>query len=97
MGCPAHRRNRFEALYDLLDPVEIQQAEVLGKALRFASMLAADEIENMGELRWFPKKKRLELLLAKHALDLFGEVAESRFKSLAASLGAEAVVKKQRG
>ena len=88
---------RFEALYGLLSPAEIQQAEVLGKALRFASMLAADEIENMGELRWFPKKKRLELRLAKHAIDLFGEVAEARFKSLAASLGAEGIVKKKRG
>jgi len=88
---------RFEALYDLLSPAEMQQAEVLGKALRFASMLAADEIENMGELRWFPKKKRLELRLARHAVDLFGEVAEARFRSLAASLGAEAVVKNQRG
>ena len=42
----------------------------------------------MGELRWFPKKKLLELKLARGSEALFGEVAEARFKSLVSALGA---------
>ena len=87
---------RFEPLFDLLDPQDIQQAEILGKAIRFASMLAADEAKMMGELRWFPKKKRLELRLPERSMGLFGEVAQARFNSLCASLGAVPVVKKAR-
>ncbi len=87
---------RFEPLYDLLGEEDILQAEILGKAMRFASMLAADAPDLMGELRWFPKKKQLELHLPPRAMGLFGEVAQSRFNSLAQSLQAEAIVKKKR-
>ncbi len=88
---------RFEPLYDLLSPADLAQAEVLGKAMRFASMLAADDAKAMGELRWFPKKKVLELWLPKTSLGLFGEVAEGRFNALAMALEAEPVVKRRRG
>ncbi len=84
---------RFSPLFDLLAPEDIAQAEVLGKAMRFASMLAADDAPSMGELRWFPKKRKLELWLPPRSTVLFGEVAEARFNSLASSLGAEAAVK----
>jgi len=47
----------------------------------------------MGQMRWFPKKKLLELHLSKAASPLFGEVAEARFLSLAASLGAQTDVR----
>lgn len=87
---------RFEPLFDLLSEKDMAQAEVLGKGLRFASMLAADDARLMGELRWFPKKKLLELRLPQRAIGLFGEVAEARFQALAAALGAEPVVKRQR-
>lgn len=87
---------RFEPLFNLLGEKDIAQAEVLGKALRFASMLAADDARLIGQLRWFPKKKRLEIWLPARSFGLFGEVAESRFRALAAALGAEPVVKKQR-
>jgi len=87
---------RFEPLFSLLSPRDLAQAEVLGKAMRFASMLAADDPAMMGELRWYPKKKLLELRLPTPARDLFGEVAEARFATLAAALGAEPVVRMQR-
>lgn len=87
---------RFEPLFDLLSERDMAQAEVLGKGLRFASMLAADDAKLMGELRLYPKKRLLELRLPHPAIGLFGEVAEARFQALAMSLGAEPVVKKQR-
>jgi len=87
---------RFEPLFELLQPKDIAMAEVLGKGLRFASMLAADDARLMGELRWFPKKKQLEIRLPTRSMGLFGEVAESRFRTLAAALDAEPVVTKLR-
>ncbi|MCG6903993.1 MAG: exopolyphosphatase, partial [Rhodobacter sp.] len=87
---------RFEPLFDLLSEKDIAMAEVLGKGLRFSSMLAADDADLIGELRWFPKKKKLELRLPKRAMGLFGEVAEARFQALAEALGGEPVVKQIR-
>ena len=87
---------RFEPLFELLEARDISQAEVLGKGLRFASMLAADDAAMIGELRWFPKKKLLELWLPKRSDGLFGEVAEARFRALSAALGAEPIVKRLR-
>jgi exopolyphosphatase/guanosine-5'-triphosphate,3'-diphosphate pyrophosphatase len=66
---------------------------VLGKAMRFGAMLWMSEGEQPGELRWFPKKKVLELWLTQEASPLFGEVAKARFESLAGSLGARTEVK----
>jgi len=84
---------RFEHLYDLIDERDRHQAEVLGKAMRFGAMLWMSEGEQPGELRWFPKKKVLELWLTQEAAPLFGEVAKARFDSLAGSLGARTEVK----
>ncbi len=83
---------RFEDLYALLTPEDRQQAEVLGKAMRFGAMLWLSPDQQLGELRWYPRKKRLELRLSAEARPLFGEVAEARFRSLANSLGAETQV-----
>jgi exopolyphosphatase/guanosine-5'-triphosphate,3'-diphosphate pyrophosphatase len=47
----------------------------------------------LGKIRWFPKKKKLELRMHSSAKPLFSEVAESRLSSLASSLGAEVTVK----
>jgi exopolyphosphatase/guanosine-5'-triphosphate,3'-diphosphate pyrophosphatase len=49
--------------------------------------------EDRGEIRWFSKKKQLQLRLTSDMLPLFGEVAEARLNSLAASLGAEVEIK----
>ncbi len=80
---------RFAELYDLLDPRAQKEAQILGKAMRFAAMLWLKEDAKLGEMRWYPKKKLLELRLSKGAEALFGEVAEARFQSLATSLSAE--------
>lgn len=84
---------RFEPMFKLLDEAAIHQAEVLGKAMRFGAMLWLQKNAPMGAMRWFPKKKLLELHLTEAASPLFGEVAQARFQSLAASLGAQTDVR----
>ncbi len=94
-----HRyRNRregthFEELYDLIDPESQKQAEILGKALRFGAMFWMQNDAEFGKFRWFPRKRELELLIPKAAEPLFGEVAQARLASLAASLEAEVRVR----
>ncbi|MEM6305544.1 MAG: Ppx/GppA family phosphatase [Pseudomonadota bacterium] len=88
--------SRFEDLYGMLSEEEQTQAEVLGKALRFGAMLWMGRNEERGELRWFPKKKQLELLMSRDMGPLFGEVAEARLASLADALGAQMQVKMRR-
>ncbi|MFD1341373.1 Ppx/GppA family phosphatase [Litorisediminicola beolgyonensis] len=89
---------RFEDLFPLLDEGEIRSAEVLGKAMRLGAMLWMDEVSEAGaSLDWTPETRKLTLSLARRAVPLFGEVAESRFKSLANSLGAETEVLAETG
>ncbi|MDW4499558.1 Ppx/GppA family phosphatase [Sulfitobacter sp. D35] len=87
---------RFEDLLGLLDEKEQKEAEVLGKAMRFGAMLWMTQGAQRGTMRWFPKKKLLELRLTPDMVPLYGEVAEARFMSLAGSLGAEVDVKAAR-
>lgn len=84
---------RFEELYTLVDEKTQLEAEVLGKAMRFGAMLWMEKGAERAKLKWYPKKRILELRLTRDALPLFGEVAEIRLKSLASSLQAELVVK----
>jgi exopolyphosphatase/guanosine-5'-triphosphate,3'-diphosphate pyrophosphatase len=84
---------RFEEMYGLIDEKTQKKAEVLGKAMRFGAMLWMDTNAEMGSLKWRPKKKQLELYLPESSKALYGEVAQARFASLAATLEAEALVK----
>ena len=84
---------RFDDLYQMIDERARSDAEVLGKAMRFGAMLWMDKEEDRGELRWYPKKKLLQLWITPDMKPLFGEVAEARFNSLAASLGAQTEIK----
>ncbi|MBT2129902.1 Ppx/GppA family phosphatase [Aliiroseovarius lamellibrachiae] len=84
---------RFEPLFTILSEKAISQAEVLGKAMRFGAMFAVDGPQEKAELRWFPQKRELHLRLTHEARDLYGEVAQARFQSLADALSARPVVK----
>ncbi|APX91180.1 exopolyphosphatase [Brevirhabdus pacifica] len=84
---------RLEPLLELLDDDEIQQAEALGKAMRFGAMFSVDDPDRMGRLEWFPKKRILRMIVDRTSRDLFGEVAETRLRALAGSLKAEVEVK----
>ncbi|MEP6064871.1 MAG: Ppx/GppA family phosphatase [Paracoccaceae bacterium] len=87
---------RFQPLEPLLTPKDLLEAEVLGKAMRFGAMFWMRASGHPAEFRWYPKKQRLELRLIRDAMPLYGEVAAARLESLASSLDAELVVKKQR-
>ncbi len=78
--------SRLEPLFQLLTEDEIQEAEVLGKAMRFGAMFAGGDPSEAGALTWKPKKRVLELRLTPLGQGLFGEVAQARFASLAQSL-----------
>jgi len=84
---------RFEPLVELLSERDALDAQVLGKAMRFGAMLTMDDINQLANLRYFPKKKQLELRLDEKAHGLFGEVAEARFRALAQALSCETLVK----
>jgi len=87
---------RFADLSAFVTPDDEHQAEVLGKAMRFAAMLWLRRDAKLGDLRWFTRKKRLELWLSPEATPLFGEVAQARFASLCETLQAESVVRTPR-
>ena len=88
-----HRGVQFQELCSLIDEKARLDALIVGKAMRFGSMLWMENDADRGELRWFPKKKLMELHLSQDAMPLFGEVAETRLNSLASSLGAEVKVR----
>ncbi|MGR3758014.1 MAG: Ppx/GppA family phosphatase [Tranquillimonas sp.] len=87
---------RLEDIIGILSAAEIKQAEILGRAMRFGAMFSAETPGSLGELRWLPQDKRLELHLTDRANDLFGEVAEARFKALASALGADTATSRRR-
>lgn len=80
--------SRMERLFTLLTEDELQEAEVLGKALRFGAMFSVGDPSRAGRLVWQPKKKILELQLTEDGRGLFGEVAQARFTALALAMKA---------
>lgn len=80
--------SRLESLFRLLSEDEMQEAEVLGKAMRFGAMFAAGDPAQAAELVWKPKAKVLTLKLTPLGAGLYGEVAKARFASLAQALHA---------
>jgi exopolyphosphatase/guanosine-5'-triphosphate,3'-diphosphate pyrophosphatase len=84
--------SRLEPMFRLLSEDELQDAEVLGKAMRFGAMFAVADPSKAGQLVWTPKKRVLELNLTDEGRGLFGEVAQARFNALAQALKAKAVV-----
>lgn len=93
----SHKGTRFDQMNGILSEDEMLQAEVVGRAMRFGAMFSATEPLSHGEMRWFPKRRHLELRLTDDALDLFGEVAQARFKALVNALSATSEVKRFRG
>jgi exopolyphosphatase/guanosine-5'-triphosphate,3'-diphosphate pyrophosphatase len=80
--------SRLEPVFRLLSDEELQDAEVLGKAMRFGAMFAVGDPARAGKLVWSPKKLQLELQLTEEGRGLFGEVAIARFAALATALKA---------
>ncbi|MGL4236797.1 Ppx/GppA family phosphatase [Tabrizicola sp.] len=81
--------SRMEPLFRLLSETDVQEAEALGKAMRFGAMFSVGDPAQAGELRWQPKKRLLTLALTEDGVGLFGEVAQARFTALALALKAQ--------
>ncbi|AUH34375.1 Ppx/GppA family phosphatase [Paracoccus tegillarcae] len=82
----------MEPIFALLNDRQKQDAEVLGKAMRFGAMFSVKDPSKAGSLKLYPKKKKLELHLTKIGQAMFGEVALSRFESLCKAMEVEPVV-----
>jgi exopolyphosphatase / guanosine-5'-triphosphate,3'-diphosphate pyrophosphatase len=89
-------RARMKEVTGLLSEADVAEAKMLGRALRFGSMFAMNGPENAGELRFYPKKGILELVLERDMQVLYSEVAEQRFNALAQEIGAVAKVRVRR-
>ncbi len=85
--------SHFEPLFRLLNPREIKEAEILGRAMRLGAMLWLKADERPGQLIWKPVRRELTIKLREKARPLWGEVADARFKSLVASLEAQGNVR----
>lgn len=86
--------SRLEPLLGLLTEDQIQEAEVLGKAMRFGAMFSVSDPAAAGQLDWKPRKRVLELALTELGDGLFGEVAAARFAALVTALRAQGVVRR---
>ncbi|MDX8347626.1 Ppx/GppA family phosphatase [Cognatiyoonia sp. IB215446] len=86
-------KSRFQPLFELLNPDQVREAEILGKAMRLGAMLWVSADEVPGELKWSPKSQELRLTLTENARPLFGEVAEARFAALANVLESKPLVR----
>ena len=82
---------RYQDFFDLLPEPQQQEAEILGKAMRFGAMLMGSTEQGIGALQWQPRKRVLHVELSGSGAVLYSEVAAARLKSLAAALGAEEV------
>jgi exopolyphosphatase/guanosine-5'-triphosphate,3'-diphosphate pyrophosphatase len=89
-------RPRIKDIAGLLSEADLSEAKMLGRALRFGAMFSMDGPGNAGELRFYPKKGILELVLERDMQALFSEVAEQRFRSLAQEIKAAAKVRVRR-
>ncbi|MBN2760433.1 MAG: Ppx/GppA family phosphatase [Rhodobacteraceae bacterium] len=81
-------RPRIKDMAGMLSEADLEEAKTLGRALRFGAMLTMDHLSRTAELRYFPKKAELELILSRQMAGLYTEVAEQRFRSLANQLKA---------
>ena len=70
----------------------IQDAEILGKAMRFGAMLSAHAPEKTGELSYDAVAQTLTFRLRQGSEALFGEVAVARFHALAEAPSARPLI-----
>ncbi|WP_299360063.1 Ppx/GppA family phosphatase [uncultured Paracoccus sp.] len=91
-----YRNNRagspMEPLFTLLPKDDIDEAEILGKAMRFGAMFSVRDPAEAGELALDRKAETLTLRLTGIGRDLMGEVAEARFRSLCSAMKVAPVV-----
>lgn len=86
-------QSRFDVMQSLITPEREEQAEILGRAMRFGAMFTLGTINDMGQLAWDAGTGRLTLTLTQQTAPLFGEVALGRLQSLAKALDATIIVR----
>ncbi|MEJ6392382.1 Ppx/GppA family phosphatase [Gymnodinialimonas sp. 2305UL16-5] len=81
-------------LLSLLPETQVLEAEILGRAMRFGAMFAVANPVDHGRLTLRPKRREVILkLTSDEGRDLFGEVAEARFKSLVTAMECEPIIR----
>jgi exopolyphosphatase/guanosine-5'-triphosphate,3'-diphosphate pyrophosphatase len=80
----------YSKLFPLLDDTQMEQAEILGKAMRIGAMLWVKDNKKRAALNWNDTTRELVLELSQKNADLFGEVCAARLESLASALNANA-------
>ncbi len=84
-------------LLGLLTEERVQEAETLGRAMRFGAMFASADPMEHGKLRLRSKRRELILTLTSdEGRDLFGEAAQARFAALASAMDVEPIVQQAR-
>ena len=78
----------YSDLFSLLSDTQIEQAEILGKAMRIGAMLWVKDNKKRAALSWNETTRELVLELSQKNADLFGEVCAARLGSLASTLNA---------
>ena len=73
----------FSKVFSILAKEDKRRAEILGKAMRFGAMLSGSTAASMGKLELDNIKKLLKLKISEKNKDLFGEVVQQRFESVA--------------
>ncbi len=89
-------RTRIKEVATLLTAAELDEAKTLGRAMRFGAMFSMTRLGHAGQLRYYPKKGVLELVLSREFAGLYTEVAEARFNTLANQLKATPKVRTAR-
>ena len=93
-----YRSSRVGTWFDtellaLLPEDQVREAEILGRAMRFGAMFAVANPSEHGTLTYRPKRRELILRLHTDAgRDLFGEVAQARFRALASAMDVEPII-----
>ena len=82
----------FFKILSILDEKDKRKAKILGKAMRFGAMLSGSTAESMGKLKLDYSKKLLKLKISRKNKDLFGEVVQERFASVALRMGYKPVI-----
>lgn len=89
----SRKNSPFAPLFALLDEATLNEAEILGKGMRFAAMFSIQDPNEAGRLLYSREEKHLVLELTDLGRDLFGEVAEQRLRAFAKVLGASVEIR----
>ena len=86
------KSDTFSKVFSILDKEDKRRAEILGMAMRFGAMLSGSTAASMGKLELDNSKKLLKLKISEKNKDLFGEVVQQRFESVALRMSYKPII-----